>query len=133
MIKHKKLGRVCMCDCHKDGTDIREFIPCCGWYRQKYINEDGTFDEERLLALYEKYKIPLWTWWDRAKDRIGDSLIGTLHGKWRSWRRWQRLKNFKITMVKKPYPSLLVKDIVSVQPMTASVPDGIFKYEKIKG
>jgi len=35
-------------------------------------------------------------------------------------------------MVKKPYPSLLVKDIVSVQPMTASVPDGIFKYEKIE-
>jgi len=126
MIKHRKFGRVCMCDCHKDGTDIREFMPCCNLYRQKYIDEDGTLDEARLLAIYESRGIPLWTWVDHLKDWFRRSWPVQ---RWRSWRMWRRLKHYKLPVIEKVYPNLRADDIVSAQPMTAPIPEGIFKYE----
>ncbi len=31
-------------------------FPCCNLCYQKYINEDGTFDEERYEKIYQKAK-----------------------------------------------------------------------------
>jgi len=124
-IKHKKFGRVCMCDCHKDGSGVMHVVGCCRLTYRKYINEDGTLDEDRLLALYQKYGIPLWTWWDHLKDWFSGTWIAR---RWQKWIWWRRLKHFKLPMIKKTYPVLKAEDIVSVQPMTALVPDGTFKY-----
>ena len=48
---------VCKCDCHKDGQEVfcSCFSPeCCEFICKKYINEDGSFDEERYNALVKE-------------------------------------------------------------------------------
>jgi len=123
MTKHKKFGRVCMCDCHKDGSQLHHFMPCCSLTYKKYINADGTLDEERLLALYEKYGIPLWTWWDRFKDWFGNLW---LIRKWIAWRRRiPKFTRYEFPIIMKTYPNLKAEDIVRSQPMTAPVPMAI--------
>lgn len=38
----------CDCVCHRDGMDITHFMPCCAYTGEKYINENGFIDKERL-------------------------------------------------------------------------------------
>jgi len=120
---HPKFGHVCMCDCHKDGEDIRELMPCCGLYRLKYINADGTLDEARLLAIYKEKGIQLWTWWDRVMDWFRKSWIGKLL--WR--RRIPRFKKYVFPVLRHVGPNINADEIVSVQPMTAPVLGGAYE------
>ncbi|RLC75749.1 MAG: hypothetical protein DRJ03_29775 [Chloroflexi bacterium] len=120
---HPKFGHVCMCKCHKDGEDIREFMPCCGLYRLKYINADGALDEARLLAIYKEKGIHLWTWRDRFKNWIRLSWVGRLHD--RLLRR--RFRKFVFPIVRRVYPNLNADEIVGVQPMTNTPLGGAYE------
>jgi len=44
----------CECECHRDRPDgcaVIHFIDCCEFCYEKYINEDGTIDHDRLYAI----------------------------------------------------------------------------------
>lgn len=44
---------ICSCPCHKEGFSIMHCMPCCDFTYNTYINEDGTFNEERYLEIKE--------------------------------------------------------------------------------
>jgi hypothetical protein len=111
---HPKFGHVCMCDCHKDGEDIWEFMPCCGLYRLKYINADGALDEERLSAIYKEKGIPLWTWRDRFRSWIRLSWVGRLRDRLPQ----RRFRKFVFPIIGGVCQNLNADEIVGVQPMT---------------
>ncbi len=52
--KHPEFGYICLCECHKDGSGLMHCFPCCTLCYARYINEDGTIDDERLRAWFAK-------------------------------------------------------------------------------
>ena len=43
---------ICNCDCHKKGTAIMHFHPCCNLTDTKYIKEDGKIDLSEVEKIY---------------------------------------------------------------------------------
>lgn len=36
---------ICMCRCHRKGSHIMHFLPCCQHTYEKYLTENGEFDK----------------------------------------------------------------------------------------
>ena len=49
--------RICTCRCHTKGLIVRHIAPCCQFTYQKYINEDGSIDNEILGKLIRKQEL----------------------------------------------------------------------------
>lgn len=41
----------CTCMCHQDGFQTMHIMPCCEFTYEKYINQDGSIDNERYNKL----------------------------------------------------------------------------------
>ena len=50
-MEHPDFGRICECECHRDGNNMMHFEACCGWCGQRYISTDGVVDVARFGAL----------------------------------------------------------------------------------
>jgi len=46
--------KICTCDCHKKGNAVMHFAACCDLTYEKYINEDGSIDEESYEILVDR-------------------------------------------------------------------------------
>lgn len=42
---------ICNCECHTNGMMVMHCFPCCEYCYEKYINEDGTLNEEKYQKL----------------------------------------------------------------------------------
>jgi hypothetical protein len=52
--KHLNGQKICDCTCHIDLIDVKHCYPCCDNCYEKYINSDGSVDEERLTKIIYK-------------------------------------------------------------------------------
>jgi hypothetical protein len=59
-IDHPEFGHVCMCDCHKEGSQIMHVMECCHFCYKEYLKADGTLIEEvyRQLCKDRGIKLP---------------------------------------------------------------------------
>ena len=48
------VDRTCMCHCHNEGNHVMHIMACCDLCGEKYINEDGSINEEKLEELMKK-------------------------------------------------------------------------------
>ena len=72
-----KVTEICECECHKKGQTIMHFMACCELTYEKYLNEDGSLDNnEYALAL----------------GRRRDFLNGTSNSKRARKPRWDKTK-----------------------------------------
>lgn len=46
--KHEE---ICLCECHREGTNIMHAFPCCNLCYDKYLTEDGEPIEAKLKPL----------------------------------------------------------------------------------
>jgi len=51
------IGRICECECHRDGLEVLHCFSCCALTYQKYMDKKGVLDKKRydeLLLFCEK-------------------------------------------------------------------------------
>lgn len=121
--------KICRCDCHIKGTHILHVMRCCGLTYQKYINEDGSIDwalwhrlmDERGL---KKFRIGEEPDLNLTFDKIVLPVVKSRFPKKKGlWWRFLRAIGFK----RAGEIRLDADKIVSVQPMTALVKEGLFE------
>lgn len=50
------IDKICKCRCHTKDMKVMHFRACCNYTYEKYLNTDGSFDQDAYDKIVEKHK-----------------------------------------------------------------------------